>query len=463
MFIFYRRNAAPSGSRELSRDIENLLQESGGDMANVSGNSIPLSESPAERIPFTAYDAGWVVLCIGMAIGSGVVFMPLQMGVKGFWVSVAALAIAYPAVHYLSRLYICSLSESGQCKDYTGIITEYLGANWGVALSAVYFITLTKAMLIYSTTITHDSASYLQVFGVTQQSLALTHWFPFCIIAVMVAIASRGERLLFKVSGPLIVTKLSIVVFLGLSMIPYWSLKNVNLFLPSGSLSFIRDVLVSLPFAVFSIVYIQILNPMNVAFRKMESNPAIATFRTLRASKYAYFILIACVLFFAFSFLFATNAADARYAVSQNISALALSARVIPGDTVKILATVLNIVAILTAFLGAYLGFHDAMKGIVVNVLDRFMTRGPRFEKVLPVAIAAVSTVLLTCWVWADISSMALLQWTSPTFGIVSCIIPSYLVWRVPALKKFRSVSVLFVAFVGIMLMSTPLFKLLEH
>ncbi|MEM5312568.1 amino acid permease [Paraburkholderia sp. JHI869] len=432
-------------------------------MANVSGGSLPLSEGSVQRVPFTSYDAGWVVLCIGMAIGSGVVFMPLQMGVKGFWVSIAALAIAYPAVHYLSNLYIKSLSESGQCKDYTGIITEYLGPNWGIALSVVYFITLTKAMLVYSTTITHDSSSYLQVFNVTHASLAATYWFPLCVIAVMVAIGARGERLLFKVSGPLIVTKLSIVVFLGLSMIPYWSLKNVSFVTSSGALSFVRDVLVSLPFAVFSIVYIQILNPMNVAFRKLESNPAIATYRALRASKVAYFILIASVLFFAFSFLFATSAADAKYAVSQNISALALSARVIPGDTVKILATILNIVAILTAFLGAYLGFHDAMKGMVANILDRFMTRGPRFEKVLPFAIAAASTVILTCWVWANISSMALLQWTSPTFGLVSCIVPSYLVWRVPALKKFRSASVVFVAFVGIMLMSTPLFKLLEH
>lgn len=430
----------------------------------ISGSgSIELDGGAIERVPFTGYDAGWVLLCIGMALGVGIVFMPLQMGVKGFWVSVTALAIAYPAVYFLSKLFIRTLSESGACKDYAGIITEYLGSNWGVLLSVVYFISLAKAMMAYSTTITHDGASYFQVFGVTHQSLSSTHWFPFCVIALMVAIAARGERLLFKVGGPLIVVKLGIVVFLGFSMIPFWSLKNVSLAIPGGAFPFIRDVLVSLPFAVFSIVYIGTLNPMNVAFRKLETNPAVATYRALRASRYAYFILITCVLFFAFSFLFSTTSADARYAVSQNISALALAARVFPGDTVKILAAALDIAAIMTAFFGAYLGFHDALKGIIANIADRFMTRGPLFDRLLPAAVAVISVAALTGWVWSNISAVALLQWTSPTFGLVSCIIPCYLVMRVPSLKKYRSLSVLLVAFTGVMLISTPLFKLFEH
>ncbi len=431
-------------------------------MENIQSGPIKWEASPREKIPFNAYDAGWVVLCIGMAIGSGVVFMPLQMGVKGFWVSVVALLLCYPAVHYLSNLYIRSLSASGQCSDYAGIIAEYLGKNWGAVLSVAYFLTLLKGMLAYSTTITHDTASYLQVFGFTQQSLAQTTWFPFVLIGAMVAIASRGERMLFKVSGPLIIVKLSIVVFLGVSMVPYWDVNNVNFSGPADTLSFVRDVLVSLPFALFSIVYIQILNPMNVAFRKVESDPKIATYRALRASRIAFMILVVSVLFFAFSFLFSINAEDAAGAVSQNISALALAAKVLPGDTVKVLSTVLNIVAILSAFLGIYLGFHDALKGIVLNIVDRISTRSERVDKAMPLLIAAFSVAILTAWVAADVSSMALLQWTVPTFGIVSCLIPVYLVYKVPALREFRTPSVLFVALMGFMLVVSPFFKLLE-
>ncbi|WP_316155127.1 amino acid permease [Cupriavidus sp. BIC8F] len=432
-------------------------------MTNIGGGTVRLEGALSERIPFTAYDAGWVVLCIGMAIGSGIVFMPLQMGIKGIWTSVAAILIAYPAVYFLSKLFIRSLSASGQCSNYTGIITEYLGKNWGILLSVVYFVNLTKSMFAYSATITHDAGSYLQVFGVTQQSLASTYWFPIAIITFLVAIASRGERLLFKVSGPLIIVKLSVVIFLGVSMIPYWNFGNIEFIRPQSAIRFIQDVTLSLPFAVFSIVYTQILNPMNVAFRKVESDPAIATYRALRAGRYAYMILVVSVLFFAFSFLFSITAEEARTAVAQNISALALAARVMPGSSVKVLSMVLNIVAIMSAFLGLYLGFSDALKGIVINVADRFMSRGTTFDRIFPAAMAMVSVVILSAWVIANVSSMALIQWTAPTFGIVSCLIPCYLVIRVPALKQFRSVSLWFVALTGILVIAAPLFKLFER
>ncbi|MDH8107140.1 transporter, partial [Klebsiella pneumoniae] len=49
-------------------------------------HSLPGYEKFNESVPFTKYDAGWVVLCIGMAIGSGIVFMPVQIGIKGIWV-----------------------------------------------------------------------------------------------------------------------------------------------------------------------------------------------------------------------------------------------------------------------------------------------------------------------------------------------------------------------------------------
>lgn len=50
-----------------------------------------------QKLPFTRYDFGWVLLCIGMAIGAGTVLMPVQIGLKGIWVFITAAIIAYPA------------------------------------------------------------------------------------------------------------------------------------------------------------------------------------------------------------------------------------------------------------------------------------------------------------------------------------------------------------------------------
>jgi serine transporter len=397
-----------------------------------------------------------------MAIGSGIVFMPLQMGVKGFWASALALLISYPAVYFLTKLYINSLSQTDRCCDYAGIITQYLGKNWGAALSVLYFFTVLKGMLGYSATITHDTATYLKHFGVTSGLLSDTGWYPFILLTALVLIASRGERLLFKISGPFIVFKLIVIVTIGTLMVPQWSLSNVSFAIDDSALSLARDVIVSLPFALFSIVFIQVLNPMNVAYRKIEQDPEVATYRALRASRIAYMILVVAILFFAFSFMFSITEEQAKAGVAQNTSALALVAQVVPGHIIPSLSVMLSLSAIMTSFFGIYLGFNDALSGIIINIADRFMVRGEVFDRLVPVMVKCIAIGVLWCWVEANINTMAFLQWTVGTFALVSCLIPCYLIYRVPSLNKFKSASLLYVVGMGLVLFISPVFKLLE-
>uniref|UniRef100_UPI003F49AB2A hypothetical protein n=1 Tax=Cupriavidus necator TaxID=106590 RepID=UPI003F49AB2A len=59
------------------------MQSAAGNMATAGNKALPLERAFTKRIPsrYTMPD-GWS-LCIGMAIRSGVVFMPLQMENKG--------------------------------------------------------------------------------------------------------------------------------------------------------------------------------------------------------------------------------------------------------------------------------------------------------------------------------------------------------------------------------------------
>jgi amino acid permease len=46
-----------------------------------------MSESEwREAIKFDSTDTGWVIMSIGMAIGAGIVFLPVQVGLMGLWV-----------------------------------------------------------------------------------------------------------------------------------------------------------------------------------------------------------------------------------------------------------------------------------------------------------------------------------------------------------------------------------------
>lgn len=67
-------------------------------MNMATNSSVIVSDSPAARragmsesewreaIKFDSTDTGWVIMSIGMAIGAGIVFLPVQVGLMGLWV-----------------------------------------------------------------------------------------------------------------------------------------------------------------------------------------------------------------------------------------------------------------------------------------------------------------------------------------------------------------------------------------
>ncbi|AKH89552.1 amino acid permease [Edwardsiella tarda] len=424
-------------------------------------NSHDISQAAIKgKIPFTSYDAGWVILCIGMAIGAGIIFLPIQIGLKGIWVFTLSVLFAYPALYMMQALYLKTLSQSPECKDYSGVITYYLGKNWGFFLGITYFIMLLIGMLTYSLSATFDSASYLQTFGLTQEPLSDRWWYGLLILAFLVGIAAQGERLIFKVSGPMVLMKLGVVVLLGMVMIPHWNFSYIGNIPPLGEL--LIGTILTLPFTLFSILFVQILSPMNVAFRKVEADPIIATYRAQRASRIAYAILVCAVLFFAFSFTLSLSHDQAVEAAQHNISAMAIVAKVIPGNIIKIMSIALNISAIATAFFGNYLGFQEAMTGIVVNILSRFIDEQSINEKLVSRGITLSIIILLWGWVLTHFPILLLSQIAAPVAGIVSCIIPCYLVFKVPALKKYYSWRVVFISAIGVLLCLSPFFKFFE-
>lgn len=426
-------------------------------MNNIS----EISERVASnKIPFTTYDAGWVILCIGMAIGGGIIFLPVQIGLKGVWVFTLSVLIAYPALYMMQSLYLKTLSQSPESKDYSGVITFYLGKNWGFFLGVAYFIMLLKGMLTYSLAATFDSASYFQTFGITADKLSDNWWYGLVVLALLVSIAAQGEKLLFKVSGPMVLVKIAVVVLLGLVMIPHWDMRNISSLPPLGEL--LVGTVLTLPFTLFSILFVQILSPMNVAFRKVEPDPQIATLRALRVSRIAYGVLVCAVLFFAFSFTFSLSHEQATEAAQNNISAMAIVAKVIPGEVVRVMSVLLNIFAIVTAFFGIFLGFQEAMKGIVTNILSRFVDEKSINEKSVSIGVSIFIVLLLWVWVLTHFPILLLQQIGAPVYGIVSCIIPCYLVLKVTQLRKYYSWRVLFISATGVLLCLSPFFKLFE-
>jgi serine transporter len=407
-----------------------------------------------QAIKFDSTDIGWVIMSIGMAIGAGIVFLPVQVGLMGLWVFLLSSVIGYPAMYLFQRLFINTLAESPECKDYPSVISGYLGKNWGILLGILYFIMLVIWMFVYATAITNDSASYLQTFGVTDKLLSENPFYGLALICFLVLVSSRSEKLLFKISSLMVLVKLFVIAALGISMIGMWHLYNIGS-LPSFAL-LIKKAIITLPFTLTSILFIQTLSPMVISYRHHEKNREVARHKALRAMNIAFAILFCTVFFYAVSFTLAMGHDEAVKAYEQNISALAIAAQFFPGGWVIFVSVMLNVFAVMTAFFGVYLGFREASQGIAMNLLSRLMPAAKINEKWVQKGIMMFA--ILLAW-GAIILNAPVLSFTSicsPIFGIVGCLIPAYLVYKVPGLHHHKGASLILIIFTGILLCISP-------
>lgn len=404
---------------------------------------------------FDSTDWGWIIMSIGMAIGAGIVFLPVQVGLMGLWVFLLSAIIGYPAMYLFQRLFINTLATSEKCQDYPSVISGYLGKNWGIFLGALYFIMLVIWVFVYSTAITNDSASFLQSFGITKSLLSENPFYGLALICILVGLASRGESVLFKISTLMVLTKISVVAILGLSMVDKWNVANIGYLPPAGEL--IHDAVIMLPFTLTSILFIQSLSPMVISYRARNKSIEVARFKAMRAMNIAFGILFVVVFFYAVSFTLAMGHDAAVKASQENISALAMVAKGVPGETLKLLSLTLNIFAVMTAYFGVYLGFREACQGLTLNLLRRVIAEEKINKKWVGLGIA-LFTILLS---WgAIILNAPVLSFTSicsPVFGLVGCLIPAYLVYKVPALYKYKGVGLYIIIATGLLLCISPL------
>lgn len=412
-----------------------------------------------EAVKFDSTDWGWIIMSIGMAIGAGIVFLPVQVGLVGVWVYLFSAIIAYPAIYLLQRLFINTLAASQKCEDYPTTITGYLGKNWGFLLGVLYFLSVLTCVFMYSTALTNDSAAYLHSFGVTETVLSDSPWYGLVIICLMVLVGSRGEKLLFRVSSLMVLTKLTVIIFLGILMVQYWDIRNLGT-LPAPAY-LIKETVAMLPVTLMSILFVPSISPMVISYRSHEKSIYVARYKAMRAMRIAFCILFLAVFSYAMSFNLAMGHEQAVEAYTNNISALAIAARGFDGAGVKILSVVLNIFAVVTAFFSVFFGFREACQGLAMNILHRVMPE-EKINKVF-VRYGILVFAVLVCWgaIILNLPILKLLTLLGPIFGIIACLIPAYLVHHVADLQKYKGVSVYLIVFAGILLIASPLIAML--
>ena len=110
----------------------------------------------------------------------------------------------------------------------------------------------------------------------------------------------------------------------------------------------------------------------------------------------------------------------------------------------------------MTAYFSVFLGFREACHGIALNCLRRMMPEERINKGALKFGILIFA--VLVSW-GAIVLNAPVLSFTSicsPIFGLVGCLIPAYLVYKVPMLHQFKDLSLKIIIFTGILLVISP-------
>lgn len=423
-------------------------------------------------------DTTWTLGLFGTAIGAGVLFFPIRAGYGGLIPILIMLFLAFPIAFYCHRaLARLCLSGSNPSGNITETVEEHFGKTGGVVITFLYFFAICPLLWIYGVTITNTFMTFwvnqLQLMPLNRGLVALL------LLMLMAFVIYFGKDLMVKVMSYLVFPFIACLVLISLSLIPYWNsavIDQVNLSEISftGHDGILVTVWLGISIMVFSFNFSPIVSSFVVSKREEYEGEFGKEFTESKVSKIisrASMLMVAVVMFFAFSCLFTLSPQNMAEAKAQNIPVLSYLANHFASmtGTKSTFATVLEygasiiaLVAIFKSFFGHYLGTLEGLNGLIL----KFGYKGDK-TKVSSGKLNLLSMVFImgSTWVvaYANPNILDLIEaMGAPIIASLLCLLPMYAIRKIPALAKFRGrPENIFVTVIGLLTILNIVFKLL--
>jgi len=422
-------------------------------------------------------DTTWTLGLFGTAIGAGVLFFPIRAGFGGLIPILLMLVLAYPIAFYCHRaLARLCLSGSNPSGNITETVEEHFGKTGGVVITFLYFFAICPLLWIYGVTITNTFMTFWE------NQLQMPAWnrgfVALFLLLLMAFVIWFGKDLMVKVMSWLVFPFIASLVLISLSLIPYWNsavIDQVNLSDISftGHDGILVTVWLGISIMVFSFNFSPIVSSFVVSKREEYEGEFGKDFTEQKCSKIigrASMLMVAVVMFFAFSCLFTLSPQNMAEAKAQNIPVLSYLANHFASlsGTKSTFATVLEygasiiaLVAIFKSFFGHYLGTLEGLNGLVL----KFGYKGDK-KKVSVGKLNTISMIFImgSTWIvaYANPNILDLIEaMGAPIIASLLCLLPMYAIRKTPALAKYKGrTENIFVTLVGLLTILNIVYKL---
>ncbi|WP_299906254.1 aromatic amino acid transport family protein [uncultured Paracoccus sp.] len=419
-------------------------------------NATPAASGPAaDRLTWTKYDTTWMLSLFGTAVGAGILFLPINAGIGGFWPLVIMALLIGPMTYLSHRAlarFVCS-SENPE-NDITTVVAQYFGPGAGRAITLLYFLAIYPIVLIYGVGITNTVGSFME----NQLGMAPPpRWLlSGLLIAGMMGVMLAGQRVMLIVTEWLVYPLVAILIFLSLYLVPQWNLSSVREVTPLG-LS-LKTIWLTMPVLVFAFNHSPAISQFACAMKRDYGRDASE--KSDQILRRTSMMLVGFVMLFVFSCVLALSPAQLVEAKAQNLPILSYLANVMESPFISYFGPLVAFVAIVSSFFGHYLGASEGLHGILRG--NVFRDAGAMPDKTLYMLIAGF--IFFTTWGVAILnpSILGMIETLGgPVIAAILYLMPMYAIHRVPALAKYRGqASNIFVTAAGLVAISAILYGL---
>ena len=410
---------------------------------------------PTEKLKWNKFDATWMLNLFGTAVGAGVLFLPINAGMGGFWPLVLMAIIVGPMTYFAHRgLAYFVLSSKNPGSDITEVVEEHFGKTAGKLITLLYFFAIFPILLIYGNGITNTVDSFIvNQLGMTSPNRAIL---SFILIAILISVMLFNEKVMLKITEWLVYPLVLILFALSIYLIPEWNGAMLHEFPTAGG--FLTTLWLTIPVLVFS----------------FNHSPAISSFTCSQFREYKTFdgaerhightekgtstILLFFVMFFVFSCVLTLTPEELVAAKEQNISILSFLANKFDNPYISYFGPLVAFLAITSSFFGHYMGAREGLEGLYLKMKGESVNR-----KKLNYATALF--FLLTLWGVAIInpSILGLIESIGgPIIAMILFIMPMYAIRKIPPMKRYSGrFSNVFVTIMGLIAISAVVYGLL--
>ncbi|MGR3808136.1 serine transporter [Pasteurella testudinis DSM 23072] len=412
----------------------------------------------AESKKWNKFDSAWVLNLFGTAVGAGVLFLPINAGMGGFWPLVFMALIVGPMTYLAHRgLSRFVLSSKNPGSDITEVVEEHFGKTAGKLITLLYFFAIFPILLIYGVGITNTVISFME----NQLHLAAPPRIILSVvlIAALIAVMLMGEKFMLKVTEWLVYPLVAILFALSLYLIPEWTTASLQQ-LPSGG-AFLSTLWLTIPVLIFSFNHSPAISSFTLSQRRKYKNDETTEYHTNKVLRGTSGLLLLFVMLFVFSCVLTLTPEELVLAKQQNISILSFLANKFDNPYISYFGPLVAFLAITSSFFGHYLGAREGLAGLIVK-MNRDAGKTEINHKKLNYITALF--FLISLWIVATInpSILGLIESLGgPIIAMILFIMPMYAIRKVPAMQRYRGkFSNVFVTVMGLIAISAIVYVL---